>query len=148
MSEYIRFARLAILVLILLLIGRLILGATGVSYEAGTGIFSLVTFSYMASFLFGAFSRPLRGYNWKQAVMLGVTIVVSAQLLILLATVFSYLVGAETYFNHPMALNVPEAVTLPQALPIRLVGLVINTVSGSILALLGWTGGKLLPGKA
>ena len=148
MSEYIRFARLAILVLILLLIGRIILGATGVSYEAGTGIFSLVTFSYMASFLFAAFSRPLRGYNWKQAVMLGVTIVVSAQLLILLATVFSYLVGAETYFNHPMALNVPEAVTLPQALPIRLVGLVINVVSGSILALLGWTGGKLLPGKA
>ena len=148
MSEYIRFARLAILLLILLLIGRLTLGVTGVPYATGTGIFSLVTFSYMASFFFAAFSRPLRGYGWKKAVMLGATIVLCAQVLVFLATVLSYLVGAETYFNHPSALNVPEPISLVAALPIRLGGLVANTIIGSIWALLGWLGGKLLPKAA
>ncbi len=148
MSEYIRFARLAILMLVLLLIGRLVLGATGVPYATGTGIFSLVTFSYMAAFFFGAFSRPLRGYGWKQAVMLGITIVLTAQILIFATTVLSYLVGAETYFNHPTALNVPDPISLVEALPIRSLGLVANTVSGSIFASLGWWGGKLLPKAA
>jgi len=148
MSEYIRFARLAILLLILLLVGRLTLGVAGVPYATGTGIFSLVTFSYMAAFFFGAFSRPLRGYRWKQAVMLGITIVLTAQILIFATTVLSYLVGAETYFNHPTALNVPEPIGLVAALPIRLGGLVINTIVGSILASLGWWGGKLLPKAA
>lgn len=148
MSEYIRFARLAILLLVLILIGRLILGATGVPYEAGTGIFSLVTFSYIASFLFAAFSRPLRGYGLKQAVLLGATIVLSAQILIFAATILSYLLGVDTYFNHPTALNVAEPIGLVQALGVRVFGLVVNTVVGSILASLGWLGGKLLPKAA
>ncbi|MGH9461643.1 MAG: hypothetical protein ACRD1X_10535 [Vicinamibacteria bacterium] len=148
MSEYLRFARLAILLLILFLIGRLVVGATGVPYERGTGVFSLVTLSWILSFVFAAFSRPLRGYGWKKAVMLGATIVISAQLIIFAATVVSYLVGAETYFNHPAALNVPEPVGLVQALPIRLVGLIVNTIVGSIWASLGWWGGKLLPKTA
>ena len=148
MSEYIRFARLAIVLLVLMLIGRLILGATGVPYAAGTGIFSLVTFSYMAAFFFAAFSRPLRGYGWKKAVLLGITIVLTAQILVFATTVLSYLVGAETYFNHPTALNVPDPISLVEALPIRLMGLVINTIVGSILASLGWWGGKLIPKAA
>lgn len=148
MSEYIRFARLAILLLVLFLIGRLVVGAMGVPYERGTGIFSMVTLSWILSFVFAAFSRPLRGYSWKRAVMLGATIVLSAQILIFLTTVASYLVGAETYFNHPTALNVPEPISLVAALPIRLGGLVANTIIGSIWALLGWLGGKLLPKAA
>ena len=145
MSEYIRFARLAILLLVLFLIGRLVVGAMGVPYERGTGIFSLVTLSWILSFVFAAFSRPLRGYRWKQAVMLGITIVLTAQVLIFATTVLSYLVGAETYFNHPTALNAAEPVGLMAALPIRLFGLVVNTIVGTILASLGWWGGKLLP---
>ena len=149
MSEYIRFARLAILMLVLFLIGRLIVGATGVPYERGTGVFSMVTQSWILSFVFAAFSRPLRGYGWKKAVMLGATIVISAQLLIFAATVVSYLVGAETYFNHPTALNVPEPVGLVRALGIRAFGLVVNTiVGGVILGSLGWLAGKLLPKAA
>ena len=148
MSEYLRFARLAILLLALFLIGRLIVGARGVPYETGTGIFSMVTLSWILSFVFAAFSRPLRGYGLKQAVLLGVTIVLSAQILIFAATVLSYLVGAETYFNHPTALNVPEPVGLVQALPIRLFGLVVNTIVGSIWAILGWLAGNLLPKPA
>ena len=51
MSEYIRFARLAILLLVLFLIGRLVVGAMGVPYERGTGIFSMVTLSWILSFV-------------------------------------------------------------------------------------------------
>ncbi len=149
MSEYIRFARLAIVLLVLFMIGRLIVGGMGVPYESGTGIFSLVTLSYMASFFFAAFSRPLRGYSWKQAVMLGVVIVLSAQILINIAMIGSYVLGVDTYFNHPIALrttSVPTGpLTLTQALPVRLFGLVANLISGVICATLGWWGGSLIP---
>jgi hypothetical protein len=147
MSEYIRFARLPILLLILFMIARLILGAMGVPYERGT-IVSMVFLSWMSAFFFAAFSRPLRGYNWKQAMMLGLTIVLSAQVLIFMATLVSYLVAAETYFNHPTALNQVEAISLGQAIPLRLATLVVNSIIGSIWGLVGWTAGQLLPQAA
>ena len=147
MSEYIRFAKLPILLLVIFMIARLILGATGVPYESGT-IVSMVFLAWMSAFFFCAFSRPLRAYNWKQAMMLGLTIALAAQVLIFTATLVSYLVGAETYFNHPTALNQPGGLTLGQALPVRLGGLVANSIIGSIWGLLGWTAGKLLPKAA
>jgi hypothetical protein len=127
------------------MIGRLVLGATGVPYEEGTWFFSMVVLTNMAAFFFGAFSRRLRGYRWTQAMLLGLTIALGAQVLILLATVVSSLAGAETYFNHPTALNVEEAVGVGQALVIRIFGLVVNGIVNAILGLLGWFGGKLLP---
>ena len=79
---------------------------------------------------------------------LGVTIALAAQVLIFLATLGSYLVGAHTYFNHPMALNAEAAVGLGRALGIRLFGLVVNSIACALWALLGWAGGKLLPEAA
>ena len=80
--------------------------------------------------------------------LIGLTIALGAQVLILLATVVSSLAGAETYFNHPTALNVEEAVGVGQAFVIRIVGLIINGIINAILGLLGWLGGKLLPEAA
>jgi hypothetical protein len=148
MGSYFQRVRFAILFLVLFAIGRLVLGATGVAYAQGTNIFSIVTFSYFASLLFGAFSRPLWGFRLTQAMMLGVAIGLSGQVLIFLATLGSYLAGAETYFNHPTALNVEEAIPLGQAMVARLITLVINTIINSIAALIGWSLGKLIPGKA
>lgn len=145
MSNYLRFSRLPILLLFIFLIARLILGATGVPYEQGTWFFSMVTLSYFAAFFFGAFSRRLRAYKWYQGMLLGVTIALSAQILILLATLVSYLLGADTYFNHPTALNVEAAVGLGQALAIRLFGLVVNCIVAAICGLLGWAAGNLIP---
>ena len=51
MSEYIRFAKLPILLLIIFMIARLILGATGVPYESGT-IVSMVFVSWIVGLLF------------------------------------------------------------------------------------------------
>ena len=147
MSEYIRFAKLPIVLLVLFMVARLILGATGVPYQSGT-IVSMVFLAWMSAFFFGAFSRRLRGYNWKQAMLLGLTIALSAQVLIFAATLMSYLLGAETYFNHPTALNAADSVPLGQAVPTRLGGLVANSIFGAIWGLLGWTAGKLLPKAA
>ncbi|HEY7819704.1 MAG TPA: hypothetical protein VIG29_15895, partial [Vicinamibacteria bacterium] len=57
----------------------------------------------------------------------------------------SYLLGAETYFNHPRALNVQEAIPLGRALLIRLGGLLFNPIFASIAALIGWSLGNLIP---
>ena len=145
MSEYIRFARLPFLLLIIFMIGRLILGARGVPYEQGTWFFSMVVLTNISAFFFGAFSRRLRGYKWPQAMLLGLTIALGAQVLILLATLVSSLAGAETYFNHPAALNVEEAVGLGQAFVIRIMGLIVNGIISTIMGFLGWFGGRLLP---
>lgn len=152
MSSYFRRVRFAILFLILFAIGRLALGAFGVPYAQGTNLFSIVTFSFFASLLFGGFSRPLWGFRLTQAMMLGVAIGLSGQILIFLATLGSYLAGAETYFNNPIALVGPGAnevaIPLGQAMVARLIGLVVNPILNSIAALIGWSLGKLIPGKA
>ena len=41
MSDYLKFARLPIIFLFLFMIGRLVLGASGVPYRAGTSVFSM-----------------------------------------------------------------------------------------------------------
>lgn len=151
MGSYFRRVRFAILFVLLFAIGRLVLGATGVPYETGTHIFSIVTFSFFASLFFGAFSRSSWGYRLGQAMMLGVAIGLTGQILIFLATLVSYLAGAETYFNNPVALLGPQAsvetVPLAQAMVARLIGIVVNPILNSIAALIGWSLGKLVPEK-
>ncbi|HSF19667.1 MAG TPA: hypothetical protein VLK65_29370 [Vicinamibacteria bacterium] len=145
MAEYFRFVRFAIIWLVVFLMGRLILGAFDVAYAQGTHVFSMVTFSWFGALFFGAFSRRARSYKWYQGMLVGGTIAFSAQVLIFLATVVSYLVGADTYFNHPTALNVFEPVPLVQAVGIRAFGLVVNTIIASIIGLIGWSMGNLIP---
>jgi hypothetical protein len=72
----------------------------------------------------------------------------TAQVVILLSTGASYVLGLSTYFNHPTALNQIEPVGLGQALGIRLGGLVVNTILNGIGGALGWTLGGLLPARA
>ena len=148
MSQYIRYARLPIVLMVIFVIARLILGASGVSYEKGTWFFSLVMLTYFSAFFFGAFSRRLSGYSWKQAMMLGATIAICAQVMILLMTLISYLAGTQTYFNNPIALNQAETVSLGQALVGRLFGLVVNTIISGIIGIIGWSAGKLIPERS
>jgi hypothetical protein len=148
MGRYFRNARFAIVFLLILLVGRLVLGARGVPYEKGTWFFSMVTFSVFASIFYGGFSRRLWNFKLLQGVLSGTAIGLSAQILIFLATMVSYLLGAETYFNSPIALNQAAAVGIGQAVGIRLGGLVANTILNSIAALIGWAVGALIPEKS
>jgi hypothetical protein len=145
MGSYIRRVRFAILFLVLFAIGRFILGARGVPYASGTNIFSIVTFAYLGSLFYGAVSRPLWGFRLPQAMMLGAAIGFTAQAIIFLSTLFSYLAATETYFNHPTALNVEQSIPMVRALGTRGLGLVIGTIASSVAALIGWALGGLVP---
>jgi hypothetical protein len=149
MGVYFRRVRFAIIFIGILVIGRLVLGATGVPYARGTNVFSIVTFSLFASLLFGGFSRAVWGFRPGQAMMLGVAIGLSGQILIFLATLLSYLAGVDTYFNNPVAITGSEGtVTLGQALVARLIGIAVNPILCSIAALIGWSLGRLIPERA
>jgi hypothetical protein len=148
MGSYFHKARFAIVFLLIFLVGRLAMSIMKVPYESGTRVFTLVTFSVVASILYGGFSRKLWGFRLLQGMLMGTTIGLSAQIIIFLATVISYLVGAETYFNNPIALQTTAAVALGQAVVIRAGGLVVNVILNSIAALIGWSLGGLIPGKS
>ena len=145
MNDYLRVARLYLIVLAIFTVGRLAVGARGVPYERGHHIFSLVTMTLLASCFYGAFCRRWRGYGVTQALAAGMTLGLMAQLVILLVTVLSYAFHADTYFVNPRALNTTEAVPLGTAVVGRLGGLVVNTIMSGIAGAVGWVMGTALP---
>lgn len=146
MTESFRFVRFLHVWIVVFFIGRLILGAAGVPYAQGTTFFSMVLLSDIGALLFGGFSRAT-GHGVRHALLAGASIALVAQSLILVMTFLSYVLGVDTYFNHPIALNVEEAIPLGQAMVARVVGLIVNTMTASILAAIGWAMGRMIPGR-
>jgi hypothetical protein len=147
MARLVSLARLFFLLLGIFTVGRWLMGTSGVPYDRGHHVFSLMILTFAASFFYGAFCRRWLGFRVTQAMLLAALMALTAQIVILLATVLSYALGLDTYFNHPRALNAPGALALAQALPVRLGGLVANTITASIVGALGWALGALLPEK-
>jgi hypothetical protein len=148
MAENLRLARLFFVLLAIFTIGRWTLGVKGVPYDRGNPVFSLLTLTILSCIYYAAFARRWRGYRVMQAVVLAWTLMATAQVVILLATAASYLMGLDTYFNHPIALNVPGKIGLGEAMMRRAIGVFINTLlNGSIAGALGWAMGGLLPEK-
>jgi len=147
MAEMLRVARLYFVLLAVVAAGRLLMGAFGVPYEKGTSVFSIVVLTVFACLFYGAFCRRFCDYRLIQAGLLGVTMALVSQVLILLITLVAYAVGAETYFNHPTALGAEPgtAVSFGRALAVRFGGLVGNSIFGGIVAVLGWALGAFLP---
>lgn len=145
MAENLRLARLYLLMLAIVTIGRWVMGAQGVPYEKGTDKLSIVVLTLFASLFYAAFTRRWLGFRILQAVGLTMTLAVMGQLVVLLSTAVSYVAGLDTYFNYPLALNQKEPVAFAQAMGIRLGGLVANTITGGIAGALGWAMGALLP---
>ena len=147
MAQNLRLARLYFVLLAIVTIGRWMLSFR-VPYQVGTDKLSIVTLTLFASIFYGAFCRRWRGYSVLQAMGLAATLAFVGQLVILLSTVASYALGLKTYFNDPIALNVPSAIPLGAALLTRTGGLVENTIVNSVAGLLGWALGGLLPTDA
>jgi hypothetical protein len=143
-ADYVRVARLYLVLLAIFTVGRFAL-AMNVSYEKAHHVFSIVTMTLMASVYYAAFCRRWRGWRLAQAVGLGVLFGFVAEVVILLATVASYALGADTFFNHPRALNVESPIPLGQALVVRARGLVVFPIANAIAAAIGWALGGLLP---
>jgi uncharacterized membrane protein (DUF485 family) len=123
------------------------MGTFGVPYERGHHVFSIVILTAFSCLYYGAFTRRWLDYRLIQAVVLGVIMGLAGQVLILVLTTVSYAFGLATYYNHPTALNAPEALSFGAAMGVRLGGLVGNTIGSGIVACLGWALGGLLPKK-
>jgi len=145
MSENLRLARLYFLLLAVVTLGRWALSLQGVPYEKGTDKLSIVILTVYSAIFYGAFCRRWKGFRLGRAVVVGMTLGLVAQLVILLSTILSYALGLETYFNFPRALNSPAMVPMATAILTRLGGLVVNVILSGIAGALGWAMGALLP---
>lgn len=145
LREYLRVARPFFVLLAIFAVGRWVNGVRGLDYSKGHHIFSLVTLTLMACVFYAAFTRRWLAYPIMKAVGLGMTLGLSAQIVIVLATALSYMLGMNTYFNHPTALNADGPMAFGPAMGRRLGGLVGNTVFSGIAAALGWFFGGALP---
>ena len=148
MKEYLRLARLYMIVLAVFTVGRLATGFRGVPYERGHAVFSLVTMSFIACAFYGAFTRKWLGFSVARAMGLGATLGLIGQIVILTMTVLSYALHVDTYFVNPRALNATEPLSFGAALVGRIGGLVVNCVMCAIAAAIGWVMGAVLPPPA
>jgi hypothetical protein len=140
--------RFYFLLLALFTLGRWGLSLGGVEYAKAHQVFSLVTLSLIASAHHAAFARAFAAYNLKRALALGALVGVSTQIVIFVSTGLSYLLGLNTFFNAPAALNATEPVAFGAAMVGRAFGLVVNTILNLIAALIGYALGGALPRKA
>ena len=145
MAENLRIARLYLGLLAIFAVARFVQGAMDVEYAKAHHVFSIFVLTVMASIFYGAFCRRWRGFRVLQAMGLGAMFGFIAQVVIFTATVLSYLLGMDTFFNHPTALNQTAAVPLARAMAIRAPALVIFPIINAIMGALGWALGGLLP---
>ena len=147
MAEYLRIARLYLVLLAIFAVARFAQGAMGVEYAKAHHVFSIFILTVMASAFYAAFCRRWRGFRLRQALALGAMFGFIAQVVIFLATVVSYLLGIDTFFNNPAALNQTsaEAVPFARAIGIRAPALVIFPIINAVAATIGWALGGLLP---
>ena len=145
MSENLKLARLYLLMLAIVAVGRWSLGFRNVPYAQGTDKLSIVMMTLFASIFYAAFTRRWLGYRLRQAVALAMLLGLLGKGVVFLSTVASYALGIETYFNHPTALNQELPVGFAQAMGIRVGGLVANTILNGIAGALGWAIGGVLP---
>ena len=157
MGEDLKLARPYFVLLAIFALGRFLQGPLGVPYGRGHHMFSIVTLTVLSCVYYGVFVRRWRGYRLMQAMLLAFVLGVVSQLVILALTLLSYALSLETYFNHPVALNVRllaetdlqkslgEPVELSTALVRRLGGLIGNSIFAGIAGAIGWTIGGVLP---
>ena len=147
MGRYLTLARVYLVLLGVFAVGRFLQGVYGIPYERGHQVFSIVTLTLIASALYGAFTRAWTGFRLTQAIALAAILGLCSQVVILTATLASYALGIETYFNHHTALNIelPGPVPFEVALPRRLMAFLGNTLFNAIAGALGWALGALLP---
>jgi hypothetical protein len=145
MSELLRLGRLYFVLLAIFAVGRWLLGTSGVPYEKAHQVFSIVILTLLSAIYYGAFCRAWLGVRVMRAVAIGALFGLASQVVILLATVASYALGLDTYFNHPTALQAEAKLAFGAADGQRLGGLVGNTLFTGIAGALGWSFGGLLP---
>ena len=145
MNDKIAFVRLPLLLVVLFFVGRIVMGATGASYDAANRVFSMVILQTHLALIWGALGRSVKQYRLFDAVKAVVIIVAVSQALIFLGTAVSYLAGQSTFFNYPEALNSTTPLEFGPAMVARTITFIVNCVMGAILGVIGWFLGPLAP---
>ena len=150
MTTNLKLARVYFVLLALFVVLRFAVGnVAGVPYEKFTDKISIVILTLVSALLYAGFARAFLGYRIVEAARLAMTLGLASQVAILLATALSYLVGIQSAFNNPLALNQPGVASVPfgAAMGIRAGGVVVNTLATGIAGAIGWALGGLLPSQ-
>lgn len=145
MAGWFTRARLYLVLLAIFTVGRFLMFK--VPYDRGHQVFSIVTLTILGCVFYGAFGRRYMGFTIGRAALNAIGLGLASQVVIFLATLLSYGLGMDTYFNHPRALNQEAMASVPfaKAMMIRTGGLFANSLFASLAGALGWAFGALLP---
>jgi hypothetical protein len=149
MGAYLRLARFYLALLAIFAVGRWLLGTSlHVPYEKATDKLSIVIMTIFASVFHAAFCRKWRGFGILDAIAFGALLGFLSQVVIFGATIASYVLGLQTYFNHPIALNSDVPLPFSAAIARRAGGLLGGVVSNGLFGAVGWLLGSLLPDRS
>jgi hypothetical protein len=138
MSENLKLIRFYLVLLAFFTIGRWGLSLGGAVYSETHQVFSIVILTVISSAYYAHIVRNFAGGGLKRALTLGALMGAISQVVILLSTAVSYILGMETFFNAARALNVEAAIPFGTAMGTRAVGLVVNVILNVICAALGY----------
>ena len=148
MGENMKLIRFYLVLLAVFTVGRWGLSLAGADYDKTHQVFSIVILTNISSAFYGLLVRGFVGGGLKRAVVLGASLAVFSQAVIFVSTALSYLLGMETFFNHPRALNAQQAVAFGQAMLGRTITFVANIVTNGIAGALGWLIAGVVPRSA
>ena len=148
MSENLKLIRFYLVLLAVFTIGRWGLSLGGADYNATHQVFSIVILTVISSAYYAYITRNFAGGGLKRALTLGALLGVISQVVILVSTALSYIMGMETFFNAARALNVEAAIPFGEAMGARAIGLVANVVLNVISAALGYAFAAVGPKNA
>lgn len=138
--QVLRFLRLPFVLLVIFTCFRFYLGVAGVPYAPrGNAMFSIVGLTFISCIYFGGLSGKVGGFDWKGVILIGLCLGIFSQILIFSATLLTYLLHLNTYFNHWDALNVKEGTVVPMAEAItrRLGAFLVAPVLSILMAFIG-----------
>jgi hypothetical protein len=138
MSENLKLIRFYLVLLAVFTIGRWGLSLGGADYNATHQVFSIVILTVISSAYYGHITRNFAGGGLKRALALGALMGAISQVVILVSTALSYILGMDTFFNAARALNAEAAIPFGAAMGARAVGFAVNVVLNVICAALGY----------
>jgi len=138
MSENLRLIRFYLVLLAIFTLGRWGLSLGGADYNATHQVFSIVILTNISSAYYAFLTRGFVGGGLKRALVLGALLGAISQAVIFASTAVSYILGMDTFFNAPRALNVEQAIPFGQAMGARAITFVANVVTNLVTAALGY----------
>lgn len=139
--DILKFVRLPMVLILIVVIVRLSLGPMGVEYSPRSNAsFSVLMTNIISCIYFGALSKKVGGFNWPKTILMGITLGLFTQILIFSATTISYLAEIKnSYFTNWDSLNVAPGTVVPMAaaLKARVGGLIAGPILSTIFVSIG-----------